>query len=55
MASDPKIKVEKFVGATNRAKWKWKMNMHFEQYDMSIIDGSMECPDVTNTEKVSGN
>ena len=29
------------------------MNMHFEKYDMSIIDGQMECPNVTNTEKAS--
>jgi len=34
MASDPKIKVEKLLGATNWAKCKWKMNMHFKQYDV---------------------
>jgi len=45
MPSDPKIKVEKLVGASSWAKWKWQMNMHFEQYGrMSIIDGSRKCP-----------
>jgi histidinol-phosphate/aromatic aminotransferase/cobyric acid decarboxylase-like protein len=45
------IKVEKLVDATNRVKGMWQMNMYFEQYDMSITDGSRECPNVTNTEK----
>lgn len=30
-------------------------DMHFERYDMmSIIDGSRKCPNVTNSEKASG-
>ena len=54
MASDPEIKDKKLVGATSLAKWKWQMNVHFEQYDiMSITDGSWKCPNITNTEKVS--
>ena len=41
MVLDPKIKVKKLVGATNWAKWRQQMNMHFKQYDMmSIIDGT---------------
>jgi hypothetical protein len=56
MAPDPKIKVEKLGGASIWAKWKWKMNMHFEQYDrMSITDGSQKCPNITSNEKVSEN
>jgi len=54
MALDSKIKVDKLVGKTNWAKWKWQINMHFEQCDMmSIIDGSRKSPNITNTEKVS--
>ena len=41
MASGRKTKVEKLVGANSWAKWKWQMNMHFEQCDiMSITDGT---------------
>jgi hypothetical protein len=51
MSSVPKIKIEKLVGATNWAKWKCHMNMHFELFDMlSIIDGSRKCPNIMNTE-----
>lgn len=43
--SDPKIRVVKLVGATNWAKWKWQMNMHFEQYVMiAITDRLPKCP-----------
>ena len=35
-------------------KWKWQMNMHFEQYEMiSIIDGLRKCLNTTNIEKAS--
>ena len=54
MESDPKIKAEKLVGASNWAKWKWQMNRHFDQYDMmSLIDRSWKRPNITNTEKES--
>jgi len=54
MASDPKMKVEKLVGVSSSAKWKWQMNIHFEQYDrMSIIDGSRKCPNRMKNEKAS--
>jgi len=54
IASDFKINVEKLVGATNWAKCKWQMNMHFERYDMmSIIDIWRKCPNVTKTEEAS--
>jgi hypothetical protein len=54
VASDPKIKVENLVGASNWAKWEWQINMRFEQYDrMSIIDGSRKCPNITKNEKAS--
>jgi hypothetical protein len=53
MASDPNIKVERVVDVHNWANWKWQMNMHFEQYMMSIIDRSRKCPNITNTQKVS--
>ena len=43
--SDPKIRVVKLVGATNWAKRKWQMNMHFEQYVMiAITDRLPKCP-----------
>ena len=52
MTSDSKIKVDKLVGKTNWAKWKWQMNVHFQQCDMmSIIDGSRKFLNVTNTER----
>ena len=52
MLSDRKTKGQKLVGANNWTKWKWQMNMNFEQYDMmSIIDGMRKCPNITNTEK----
>jgi len=52
--SDPKIKVEKLVAENNWAKWKWQMNVHFQQYYiMSIIDVSRKCPNITKFEKAS--
>ena len=35
-------------------KWKWQMNMHFEQYEMiSIIDGLRKCLNTMNIENAS--
>lgn len=50
--SDLKVKIEKLVGSSNWSKWKWQMNMHFEQYDMvSIIDGTSKILVPVNAEQ----